>query len=334
MLVKDFLLTLSVYCGSENDTYIGYLPLAHVLELSAELVSVSHGCRIGYSSPQTLADQVQMHTWVMLLCRHHQALLQSQRTSDWQSICIVTADNHNTFLHLEETFLIFLKNCVLSPQSSKIKKGSKGDTSVLRPTLMAAVPVRNLKFTQTHSCRVWYRCEVFISHYRVYRRLWTVSIRMWWLKLKRWAVCRKLSLFWHTTTRWSRSPKDTARHSVTGIKNAVYNISKIISSKTRWVCLEAVLFSVRFECVIASRSAGLCSGRFARCWVVTCVCCCLVELLYLQLLSVLWTSASAVLWDRATASPRPAEPGPSASVSMRFTEPGSGSWNTELKFLL
>ncbi|KAG7457044.1 hypothetical protein MATL_G00242320 [Megalops atlanticus] len=65
----------------ETDTYIGYLPLAHVLELSAELVCVSHGCRIGYSSPQTLADQ-----------------------------------------------------------STKIKKGSKGDTTVLRPTLMAAVP--------------------------------------------------------------------------------------------------------------------------------------------------------------------------------------------------
>ncbi len=240
MLVKDFLLTLSVYCGSENDTYIGYLPLAHVLELSAELVCVSHGCRIGYSSPQTLADQVQTHTWVMLLCRHHHVKL-------FYNLSVLQIDNHNTFLHLEETFFLFLKNCVLSPQSSKIKKGSKGDTSVLRPTLMAAVPVRNLKFTQTHSCRVWYRCEVFISHYRVYRRLWTVSIRMWWLKLKRWAVCRKLSLFWHTTTRWSRSPKDTARHSVTGIKNAIYNISKIISSKTRWVCLEAVLFSVRIR---------------------------------------------------------------------------------------
>ncbi|KAK5868241.1 hypothetical protein PBY51_009273 [Eleginops maclovinus] len=66
---------------NEEDTYIGYLPLAHVLELSAELVCLAHGCRIGYSSPQTLADQ-----------------------------------------------------------STKIKKGSKGDTSVLQPTLMAAVP--------------------------------------------------------------------------------------------------------------------------------------------------------------------------------------------------
>lgn len=65
----------------EKDIYIGYLPLAHVLELSAELVCLSHGCRIGYSSPQTLADQ-----------------------------------------------------------SSKIKKGSKGDITMLRPTLMASVP--------------------------------------------------------------------------------------------------------------------------------------------------------------------------------------------------
>ncbi|EPY79444.1 long-chain-fatty-acid--CoA ligase 3 isoform 2 [Camelus ferus] len=41
----------------EKDIYIGYLPLAHVLELSAELICLSHGCCIGYSSPQTLADQ-------------------------------------------------------------------------------------------------------------------------------------------------------------------------------------------------------------------------------------------------------------------------------------
>ncbi|NXW01358.1 ACSL3 ligase, partial [Fregetta grallaria] len=65
----------------EKDIYIGYLPLAHVLELSAELVCLSYGCCIGYSSPQTLADQ-----------------------------------------------------------SSKIKKGSKGDVTTLKPTLMAAVP--------------------------------------------------------------------------------------------------------------------------------------------------------------------------------------------------
>ncbi|KAM4621599.1 long-chain-fatty-acid--CoA ligase 4 [Polymixia lowei] len=64
-----------------EDTYIAYLPLAHVLEMTAEISSVTYGCRIGYSSPQTLSDQ-----------------------------------------------------------STKIKKGSKGDCSVLKPTLMAAVP--------------------------------------------------------------------------------------------------------------------------------------------------------------------------------------------------
>lgn len=64
-----------------KDTYIAYLPLAHVLEMTAEISCVAYGCRIGYSSPQTLSDQ-----------------------------------------------------------SSKIKKGSKGDCTVLKPTLMAAVP--------------------------------------------------------------------------------------------------------------------------------------------------------------------------------------------------
>lgn len=53
----DFFLP-SPFSFREEDVYIGYLPLAHVLELSAELVCLSHGCRIGYSSPQTLADQV------------------------------------------------------------------------------------------------------------------------------------------------------------------------------------------------------------------------------------------------------------------------------------
>ncbi|TRY89735.1 hypothetical protein DNTS_027612 [Danionella cerebrum] len=66
--------------GSQ-DTYISYLPLAHVLELTAEISCLSYGCRLGYSSPHTLTDQ-----------------------------------------------------------SSKIKRGSKGDCSMLKPTLIAAVP--------------------------------------------------------------------------------------------------------------------------------------------------------------------------------------------------
>ncbi|XP_057175084.1 long-chain-fatty-acid--CoA ligase 4b [Triplophysa rosa] len=64
-----------------QDTYIAYLPVAHVLELTAEMACVSSGCRVGYSSPNTLTDQ-----------------------------------------------------------STKIKKGGVGDCSVLKPTLIAAVP--------------------------------------------------------------------------------------------------------------------------------------------------------------------------------------------------
>ncbi|VDD94238.1 unnamed protein product [Enterobius vermicularis] len=42
---------------TDSDTYIGYLPLAHIYELAAELVCLSHGCRVGYSSPLTLHDR-------------------------------------------------------------------------------------------------------------------------------------------------------------------------------------------------------------------------------------------------------------------------------------
>jgi long-chain acyl-CoA synthetase len=69
----------SVY---ETDVFMGFLPLAHVLELMCEVICILSGIPIGYSSPLTMTDR-----------------------------------------------------------SSKIKKGSKGDASVLRPTIMAAVPL-------------------------------------------------------------------------------------------------------------------------------------------------------------------------------------------------
>jgi long-chain acyl-CoA synthetase len=43
---------------NQNQLYFkGYLPLAHILEVCAELVCLSKGCRIGYSSPTTLYDR-------------------------------------------------------------------------------------------------------------------------------------------------------------------------------------------------------------------------------------------------------------------------------------
>jgi len=64
-----------------TDTYIAFLPLAHILELMAENVMVFCGSRIGYSSPLTLSDR-----------------------------------------------------------SSRIKKGTMGDATILKPTVMASVP--------------------------------------------------------------------------------------------------------------------------------------------------------------------------------------------------
>uniref|UniRef100_A0A183C491 long-chain-fatty-acid--CoA ligase n=1 Tax=Globodera pallida TaxID=36090 RepID=A0A183C491_GLOPA len=47
----------AVILVNQNDTIIGYLPLAHILEVCAELTCLSQGCRIGYSSTTTLHDR-------------------------------------------------------------------------------------------------------------------------------------------------------------------------------------------------------------------------------------------------------------------------------------
>ncbi|KAL3112722.1 hypothetical protein niasHT_019696 [Heterodera trifolii] len=47
----------AVISVSTSDTVIGYLPLAHILEVCAEIICLSKGCRIGYSSPSTLHDR-------------------------------------------------------------------------------------------------------------------------------------------------------------------------------------------------------------------------------------------------------------------------------------
>jgi long-chain acyl-CoA synthetase len=90
--------------GKLLDVYIGYLPLAHVLELMCESICFLSGIPIGYSTPLTMTDT-----------------------------------------------------------SSKIKRGCKGDCSVLRPTIMATVPLildRIFKGIQ-EKVRAW--CSVFDS---------------------------------------------------------------------------------------------------------------------------------------------------------------------------
>jgi long-chain acyl-CoA synthetase len=47
---------------NSNDVYLGYLPLAHILELIAEHLHIMVGAKIGYGSPHTLTDSsVKVH---------------------------------------------------------------------------------------------------------------------------------------------------------------------------------------------------------------------------------------------------------------------------------
>ena len=41
----------------EDDLYIAYLPLAHVLELIGESMMIMSGVAVGYSGPNTLTDK-------------------------------------------------------------------------------------------------------------------------------------------------------------------------------------------------------------------------------------------------------------------------------------
>ena len=45
------------YMDCSDETYVAYLPLAHILELLAEITSFSLGFRVAYSSPLTLTDK-------------------------------------------------------------------------------------------------------------------------------------------------------------------------------------------------------------------------------------------------------------------------------------
>ena len=123
---------------SKEDTYIGYLPLAHVLELVAEFACISNGARIGYSSPLTLSDQVSLK-----ILQERKLFHQHKNVKRLVSVMLSLACSNI----VAKVFVL-----PLFIQSTKLKKGCKGDASVLRPTLMAAVPVLTFH-TAPHSLR-------------------------------------------------------------------------------------------------------------------------------------------------------------------------------------
>jgi len=99
-----------------GDIYLGYLPLAHILELLSENTMMVSGIPIGYSSPNTLTDK-----------------------------------------------------------STKIKKGSQGDCSVLHPTLMCAVPLildRIFKGIQESVAKKGPFFKSLFAHCHAYKLYW------------------------------------------------------------------------------------------------------------------------------------------------------------------
>lgn len=91
-----------------NDVYLAYLPLAHVLELAAEVIPVYIFFSYG-----------------MMGFIH--ALLKGIVVVQSIMLSAGCAIGYGSALTLTET-------------SNKIKKGTKGDASELKPTLMVAVP--------------------------------------------------------------------------------------------------------------------------------------------------------------------------------------------------
>ena len=95
-----------------SDLYVAYLPLAHILELAAEIGCITHGIRLGYSSALTLVDT-----------------------------------------------------------STGIKKGQKGDLRVLKPTIMAAVPLILERFSKAVKDKIssasWIEQALFKRAYEI-----------------------------------------------------------------------------------------------------------------------------------------------------------------------
>lgn len=94
-----------------NDVYLAYLPLAHVLELAAEVV-IQQYCL-------SLSNYQQLLIYYVLCLKY----------VSFQTVMLSagSAIGYGSALTLTDT-------------SNKIKKGTKGDASVLKPTLMATVP--------------------------------------------------------------------------------------------------------------------------------------------------------------------------------------------------
>ena len=101
-----------------EEVYLGYLPLAHIFEITQEIIVLSLGIKVGYSSPHTLTDA-----------------------------------------------------------STAIMPGHRGDISVLRPTVMAAVPLILDRIYKSLRSKVGQKGKSFQEIFD-----FCVAYRVWWLR--------------------------------------------------------------------------------------------------------------------------------------------------------
>lgn len=103
---------------SPDEAYLAYLPLAHIFEITQEIIVLALGIKVGYSSPHTLTDS-----------------------------------------------------------STAIMPGHRGDISILRPTVMAAVPVILDRIYKSVRAKIGQKGRSFQEIFD-----YLVSYRSWWLK--------------------------------------------------------------------------------------------------------------------------------------------------------
>ena len=104
---------------SPNEVYLAFLPLAHIFEITQEIIVLSLGIKVGYSSPSTLTDS-----------------------------------------------------------SPGIVPGQLGDISVLKPTVMAAVPII--------LDRIYKALRCVLNNYGCKTSVWTIFYLDMYFQSKNW----------------------------------------------------------------------------------------------------------------------------------------------------
>ena len=125
-----------------DDIYIAFLPLAHVLELLAENTMMLFGVKVKLIH-HTIFVLLMWSDIELVILRNCLWKLRVNRCCWEKDTLLSLGERRKTFIR---HFFAFLQVGYSSPNtmtdmSTKVRKGYKGDATVLRPTMMCAVPL-------------------------------------------------------------------------------------------------------------------------------------------------------------------------------------------------